>query len=127
MLYFFKAIGGPWFGILKTRHSRYSNILDISLGKARFNIKRWYNDDYDNEVYFEQLKKSDLIPHERYSEDIKYGFSGYVRYDSDIEKFAEMLAKLNVQELRNKPKQLEIFDYISQRNEKKLFKSEPTM
>ena len=108
----------PMIDYFKTKHPKYCNILDISLGKAKFNIRRWY-DNLDYELYYEQLKKSDLIPHERFSEDIKYGFSGYVRYDSDIEDFVKDLSKLNAQELRNRPEQLEIFDYISQKNAKK--------
>lgn len=91
---------------LKIQMSNTATIWQFQLGKAKFQITNF--EESENLFYYEQAKHALLHVNDRHPDNIKAHIRGYAEFDEDIWTLAKNLSKIDVEKLKNKPKQLEI-------------------
>ena len=91
---------------IKLESLSISTMSNFQLGKARF-ITTYFKDG-ESEFYVEQAKKALLKVNERHPDNTKAHIYGYAEFSDDIWEFAYNLKEIDIQELNNQPKQLEI-------------------
>jgi len=94
---------------LKIQIDNVATINKFQLGKVLFRKSFFKNG--ESEFYLEQAKNALLKVNDRHPDNTKAHIYGYAEFDEDIWNFVGNLKKVNIEELKNQPKQLEIKDF----------------